>query len=105
MSTFTAIRQPEPSPTRHRSGKRGFKNASRCRQSRARPNDPMVKLRCKKPDEVRKELLAHPMAYKLRRTVMAVAADRERHRATAGELQGGQAGRTVFSRGNQTTGQ
>jgi hypothetical protein len=25
-----------PSPARHRSGKRGFKNASRCRRSRAR---------------------------------------------------------------------
>jgi hypothetical protein len=65
----------------------------------------MVKLRCKTPEVVRNEILAHLLAYKLLRTVMAVAADRERHRATAGELQGGQAGRTAFSRGNQTTGQ
>ena len=41
-STFTAIRRPEPSPTRHRSGKRGFKNASRCRRSRARANERVV---------------------------------------------------------------
>ena len=51
----------------------------------------MVKLRCKTPEVVRTEILAHLLAYKLLRTVMAVAADRERHRA--------------FSRGNQTTGQ
>ena len=29
----------EPSPARRRSGKRGLKNASRCRRSRAREND------------------------------------------------------------------
>jgi len=44
-STFTAIRRPEPSPTRHRSGKRGFKNASQCRQSRARATNRVVRSR------------------------------------------------------------
>ena len=44
-STFTAIRRPQPSPARHRSGMRGFKNASRCRRSRARANDRVVLLR------------------------------------------------------------
>src|SRR5947209_19431390 len=85
MSTFTALRRLEPSPERNRCGKHGSRNASRCRRSRARPNDRMVKLRCKTPEVVRKEILAHLLGYKLLRTVMAVAADQERHRATAGE--------------------
>ena len=36
------IVRPEPSPTRHRRGKRGFRNASRCPRSRARANDRAV---------------------------------------------------------------
>ena len=50
-------------------------------------------LRCKTPEMVRKEIWTHLLAYNLLRTVMAVAASRERHRASPGELQGGQAGR------------
>ena len=50
-------------------------------------------LRCKTPEMVHKEIWAHLLAYNLLRTVMAVAAGRERHRAAPGELQGGQAGR------------
>ena len=40
-STSTAIRRPEPSPARRRCGRRGSRNASRCRRSRARANDQM----------------------------------------------------------------
>ena len=36
LLSSTAIRRPGPSPARHRSGKRGFRNASRCRRRRAR---------------------------------------------------------------------
>ena len=46
----------------------------------------MVKLLCKALEVVRKEILAHLLAYKLLRTVMAVAVDRERHRAAGFEL-------------------
>ena len=48
-------------------------------------------LRCKTPEMVHKEIWAHLLAYNLLRTVMAVAAGRERHRASPGELQRGQA--------------
>src|SRR5581483_4754966 len=44
-STSTAIRRPEPPPARRRCGRRGFKNASRCRRSRARASDRVVRLR------------------------------------------------------------
>src|SRR5258708_17657089 len=41
-STSTEIRRPEPSPARHRCGKLGSRNASRCPRSRARANDRVV---------------------------------------------------------------
>ncbi len=43
-------------------------------------------LRCKTPDMVHKEIWTHLLAYNLLRTVMAVAANEDRHRASQGKF-------------------